>query len=137
MRGSASYWRAPAVAARDTGAIARHTKSAAKLVLTNEIRRRLDTSAENSTLAPGRERLSFGVAPRGRLMVNSARPTRTPRMLPSSEPTNGKFIRGLGLLDSTMLVAGSMIGSGIFIVSFIISRPVGAHAWLPGRWRGT
>jgi hypothetical protein len=28
-----------------------------------------------------------------------------------------KFVRGLGLLDSTMIVAGSMIGSGIFIVS--------------------
>ena len=28
-----------------------------------------------------------------------------------------KLVRGLGLLDSTMLVAGSMIGSGIFIVS--------------------
>jgi len=28
------------------------------------------------------------------------------------------FIRGLGLLDSTMIVAGSMIGSGIFPSSF-------------------
>lgn len=28
------------------------------------------------------------------------------------------FIRGLGLLDSTMIVAGSMIGSGIFILPF-------------------
>src|SRR5438067_2849078 len=134
MRGSASYWRAPAVAARVAGAIARHTKSAAKLVLINAIRRRLDTSAENSTLAPGRERLSFGVAQRGRLMINSARLRRTPTMLPSSEPTNGKFIRGLGLLDSTMLVAGSMIGSGIFIVSSIIARQVGAPGWLLVVW---
>ena len=30
--------------------------------------------------------------------------------------TKEGFIRGLGLLDSTMIVAGSMIGSGIFIV---------------------
>ena len=37
-----------------------------------------------------------------------------------------KFVRGLGLLDSTMLVAGSMIGSGIFIVSADIAREVGA-----------
>ena len=29
------------------------------------------------------------------------------------------FIRGLGLLDSTMIVAGPMIGSGIFIVSVL------------------
>src|ERR1700726_503591 len=41
-----------------------------------------------------------------------------------------KFIRGLGLLDSTMLVAGSMIGSGIFIVSSIIARQVGSPGWL-------
>src|SRR2546421_4767451 len=55
-------------------------------------------------------------------------------MTPSPEPTNGKFIRGLGLLDSTMLVAGSMIGSGIFIVSTIIARQVGAPGWLLVVW---
>src|SRR5881398_2884490 len=47
---------------------------------------------------------------------------------------NGKFIRGLGLLDSTMLVAGSMIGSGIFIVSSIIARQVGSPGWLLVVW---
>src|SRR6201984_2889742 len=41
-----------------------------------------------------------------------------------------KLVRGLGLLDSTMLVAGSMIGSGIFIVSAIIARPVGSPGWV-------
>src|ERR1044072_1965595 len=56
---------------------------------------------------------SFGVGSRGWLMINSARLSRPQAMSPSSEPTNGKFLRGLGLLDSTMLVAGSMIGSGI------------------------
>src|SRR3989449_1827177 len=45
-----------------------------------------------------------------------------------------KFVRGLGLLDSTMLVAGSMIGSGIFIVSAIIARQVGAPGWLLIVW---
>ena len=55
-------------------------------------------------------------------------------MSPSSEPTNVKFIRGLGLLDSTMLVAGSMIGSGIFIVSSIIARQVGSPGWLLVVW---
>src|SRR5213079_867458 len=44
--------------------------------------------------------------------------------------TEQKFVRGLGLLDSTMLVAGSMIGSGIFIVSSIIARQVGSPGWL-------
>src|SRR3954449_5516363 len=54
-----------------------------------------------------------------------------------SDPTendDGKFIQGLGLLDSTMLVAGSMIGSGIFIVSAIIARQVGAPGWLLVVW---
>src|SRR5947209_3264933 len=44
------------------------------------------------------------------------------------------FIRGLGLLDSTMIVAGSMIGSGIFIVSADIGRQVGAPGWLLVVW---
>src|SRR3712207_7299639 len=38
------------------------------------------------------------------------------------------------LLDSTMIVAGSMIGSGIFIVSSIIARQVGAPGWLLVVW---
>jgi APA family basic amino acid/polyamine antiporter len=53
--------------------------------------------------------------------------------LPATDDGN-KFIRGLGLLDSTMLVAGSMIGSGIFIVSAIISRQVGSPGWLLVVW---
>src|SRR6185369_11515333 len=44
------------------------------------------------------------------------------------------FIRGLGLLDSTMIVAGSMIGSGIFIVSADIARQVGSPGWLLVVW---
>src|SRR5260370_6657066 len=44
------------------------------------------------------------------------------------------FIRGVGLLDSTMIVAGSMIGSGIFIVSGGISKQVGAPGWLLVVW---
>lgn len=45
-----------------------------------------------------------------------------------------KFVRGLGLLDSTMIVAGSMIGSGIFIVSADIARQVGSPGWLLVVW---
>src|SRR5262249_32874495 len=45
-----------------------------------------------------------------------------------------KFVQALGLLDSTMIVAGSMIGSGIFIVSAEISRQVGAPGWLLVVW---
>src|ERR1700688_4958839 len=40
----------------------------------------------------------------------------------------------LGLLDATMIVAGSMIGSGIFIVSADITRNVGSAGWLILVW---
>lgn len=42
--------------------------------------------------------------------------------------------RELGLLDGTMLVVGSMIGSGIFIVSADITRNVGSAGWLIAVW---
>ncbi|MEP6848098.1 MAG: amino acid permease [Acidobacteriota bacterium] len=50
------------------------------------------------------------------------------------QQSNEGFIRGLGLLDSTMIVAGSMIGSGIFIVSPDIARQVGSPGWLLVVW---
>src|ERR1700750_2747432 len=40
----------------------------------------------------------------------------------------------LGLFDATMIVAGSMIGSGIFIVSADIIRNVGSSGWLIAVW---
>src|ERR1700741_3788041 len=40
----------------------------------------------------------------------------------------------LGLFDSTMIVAGSMIGSGIFILSADITRNVGSAGWLIFVW---
>lgn len=51
---------------------------------------------------------------------------------PPEEKTG--FVRGLGFLDSTMIVAGSMIGSGIFIVSADIARQVGSGGWLLVVW---
>ena len=45
-----------------------------------------------------------------------------------------KFKPVLGLWDATMIVAGSMIGSGIFIVSADIVRNVGSAGWLVGVW---
>ena len=47
---------------------------------------------------------------------------------------NTAFKPTLGLLDATMLVAGSMIGSGIFIVSADITRNVGSAGWLIFVW---
>jgi APA family basic amino acid/polyamine antiporter len=44
------------------------------------------------------------------------------------------FVRDLGVLDSTMIVAGSMIGSGIFIVPADISRQLGSPGWLLLVW---
>lgn len=44
------------------------------------------------------------------------------------------FHRSLGLFDSTMLVAGSMIGSGVFIVSADIARTVGSPSLLLLVW---
>lgn len=48
--------------------------------------------------------------------------------------SSGEFKRGLGLLDSTMIVIGSMIGSGIFIVSADIARTVGSPGMLLLVW---
>jgi APA family basic amino acid/polyamine antiporter len=45
-----------------------------------------------------------------------------------------EFTRGLGLFDSTMVVAGSMIGSGIFIVSAAMARDLGSPGWLLVAW---
>ncbi len=47
---------------------------------------------------------------------------------------HGDMKRELGILDGTMIVAGSMIGSGIFIVSSDIVRNVGSAGWLIFVW---
>ena len=50
----------------------------------------------------------------------------------TAEP--GGLERGLGQLDATMIVVGSMIGSGIFITSAESARLVGAPGWLLMAW---
>jgi len=52
----------------------------------------------------------------------------------AKKPGQTKMKHELGLLDGTMLVAGSMIGSGIFIVSADITRNVGSAGWLIVVW---
>src|SRR5205823_12563841 len=59
----------------------------------------------------------------------SASGTTNPTQQPSRE-----FVKALTLTDATMLVAGSMIGSGIFIVSADISRTVNSPFWLLMAW---
>jgi APA family basic amino acid/polyamine antiporter len=54
---------------------------------------------------------------------------------PSTATTlDTEFHRGLGLYDSTMVVVGSMIGSGIFIVSADMSREIGSPGWMLVAW---
>lgn len=47
---------------------------------------------------------------------------------------NPELVKGLGLTSATTLVMGSMIGSGIFIVSAEIAREVNSPALLLGAW---
>ena len=54
--------------------------------------------------------------------------------IPESSVREREFIRGLGLTSSTMLVMGSMIGSGIFLVSADIAREVSSPALLIAAW---
>jgi len=50
------------------------------------------------------------------------------------EPSMREFSRGLGLFDSTMVVVGAMIGSGIFIVPAEMARHIGSAGWLLVAW---
>src|SRR5580765_1767346 len=52
----------------------------------------------------------------------------------SATALDTEFTRGLGLYDSTMVVIGSMIGSGIFLVSADMSRTIGSPGWLLVAW---
>jgi len=45
-----------------------------------------------------------------------------------------KLERGLGGVDATMIVIGSMIGSGIFITTADVARTVGAPGWIMVAW---
>src|SRR5262245_9188437 len=56
--------------------------------------------------------------------------------LPRAKPAvpDGEFRRGLGTFDATMVVMGSMIGSGIFIVPADMARLIGSPGWLLIAW---
>jgi basic amino acid/polyamine antiporter, APA family len=51
-----------------------------------------------------------------------------------AKPQRGDFQKKLKLFDATALVAGSMIGSGIFIVSADMARSIGSPGWLLAIW---
>lgn len=52
---------------------------------------------------------------------------------PTTAPEEG-FRRSLGLFDSTMVVVGAMIGSGIFLVSADMTRLLGSAGWVLAAW---
>jgi APA family basic amino acid/polyamine antiporter len=72
-----------------------------------------------------------------RLMANAANPS-SPSAIGGPHSAiatlDTEFHRGLGLYDSTMVVIGAMIGSGIFIVSADMARTIGSPGWLLGAW---
>jgi basic amino acid/polyamine antiporter, APA family len=53
---------------------------------------------------------------------------------PSNAKNEPGFVRAIGLFDGTMIVVGSMIGSGIFIVAADISRQTGSAGGLLLTW---
>ncbi len=55
--------------------------------------------------------------------------------VPAADPAfDTEFVRRLDLFDSTMIVVGSMIGSGIFLVSAEMARQLGSPGWLLVAW---
>src|SRR5260370_21483833 len=56
------------------------------------------------------------------------------RAATNSIPETAELVKGLGLLDATTIVMGSMIGSGIFIVAADIAREVGSPGLLLLTW---
>src|SRR5262250_4004060 len=53
---------------------------------------------------------------------------------PNNQRERTSLVRALGPVDATMIVIGSMIGSGIFIVSAESARLSGAPGWLLLAW---
>src|SRR6187397_1367167 len=60
--------------------------------------------------------------------------TKTTNQPPATIQLDTEFKRGLGLYASTMVVVGSMIGSGIFLVSAEMSRQTGSPGLLLTAW---
>jgi len=58
----------------------------------------------------------------------------TPSGIQQNQAAAPHLIRGMGLFSATAIVMGSMIGSGIFIVSADMSRTVGSPALLIAAW---
>ncbi|GBD26424.1 Serine/threonine exchanger SteT [bacterium HR30] len=66
-----------------------------------------------------------------------AQPAEVPQAAQVGGRQRVEFARILGLWDATAIVAGSMIGSGVFLVSADIARLLASPAWLLGVWLAT
>src|SRR5205807_8509663 len=77
-------------------------------------------------------RLARRTARQGEHTVMTAMTTPPDRML--TEREDAGFQRRLGPFDATMLVVGTMIGSGIFVTSQAIASDVGSAGWLLAVW---
>ena len=67
-------------------------------------------------------------------MTNRSSPAGSGPTATGKTALDTEFTRGLGLYDATMVVVGSMIGSGIFIVSAEMARDLGSSGWLIVAW---
>ena len=67
-------------------------------------------------------------------MARPTGPARSSTAVPAEAGPDTEFKRGLGLFDSTMVVVGSMIGSGIFIVSADVARQLPSAGLLMLTW---
>ncbi len=67
-------------------------------------------------------------------MAHDAASSPRPHASAATTELDGEFKRGLGLFDATAVVVGSMIGSGIFLVSADMARTIGSPGWLLVAW---
>src|ERR1700722_17711095 len=67
-------------------------------------------------------------------MADSPPPVETAPHAHADAGLDTEFKRRLGLFDATMVVMGSMIGSGIFIVSASMAKSIGSPGWLLVAW---
>lgn len=91
----------------------------------------------SSRLLPGESKEKFVRCPgRSAESLRRAGLCESDRRPPVSMDTelDVEFKRGLGLFDAVMIVAGAMIGSGIFLVSADMARLIGSPGWLLVAW---
>jgi APA family basic amino acid/polyamine antiporter len=60
--------------------------------------------------------------------------SKSPNAVQATLEEKTEFKRSLSLLDSTLIVSGTMIGSGVFIVSADMARNLGSSGWLLALW---